>query len=60
MFHPIEMTTQPVEGSATQTDGMRLRLPWQVAFIILAGIWGCSFFFIKVGLEGLDPIQVAF
>ena len=38
----------------------RARLPWQVAFVILAGIWGCSFFFIKVGLEGLNPIQVAF
>jgi drug/metabolite transporter (DMT)-like permease len=38
----------------------RARLPWQVAFVILAAIWGCSFFFIKVGLEGLNPIQVAF
>jgi drug/metabolite transporter (DMT)-like permease len=38
----------------------RARLPWQVAFVILAGIWGCSFFFIKVGLEGLNPIQAAF
>ncbi len=36
------------------------RLPWQAAFIVLAGIWGCSFYFIKLGLEGLDPIQVAF
>lgn len=25
---------------------------------VLAGIWGCSFLFIKVGLEGLSPPQV--
>jgi drug/metabolite transporter (DMT)-like permease len=36
------------------------RFPWQVAFLVLAGIWGCSFYFIKLGLEGLNPVQVAF
>ena len=36
------------------------RLPWQAAFVVLAGIWGCSFLFIKLGLDGLNPIQVAF
>ncbi len=42
-------------------DGPRRpRLPWQVAFVVLASIWGCSFLFIKLGLEGLNPIQVAF
>jgi drug/metabolite transporter (DMT)-like permease len=34
--------------------------PWQVAFLVLAAIWGCSFYFIKLGLAGLNPIQVAF
>jgi len=38
----------------------RPRLPWQVAFIVLASIWGCSFLFIKLGLEGLNPVEVAF
>lgn len=26
--------------------------------LILAGIWGCSFLFIKVSLDGLSPVQV--
>ena len=34
--------------------------PWQVAFIVLGAIWGCSFLFIKLGLESLSPIGVAF
>ncbi len=36
------------------------RLPWQVAFLLLAAIWGCSFWWIKLGLEVLAPVQVAF
>ncbi|MFI5198933.1 MAG: DMT family transporter [Candidatus Limnocylindrales bacterium] len=36
------------------------RPPWQLAFVILASIWGCSFLFIKLGLAGLNPIQVSF
>ena len=35
-------------------------LPWQLAFIVLGAIWGCSFLFIKLGLESLSPIGVAF
>jgi drug/metabolite transporter (DMT)-like permease len=54
------MSAQPAGESPPITAVAGRRLPWQVAFIILAGIWGCSFFFIKVGLEGLNPIQVAF
>jgi drug/metabolite transporter (DMT)-like permease len=37
----------------------RPRLPWQVAFILLAAIWGCSFWWIKLGLTFLSPTQVA-
>lgn len=29
-----------------------------VRLVLLAGIWGCSFLFIKVALEGLSPAQV--
>ncbi len=34
--------------------------PWQLAFIVLGAIWGCSFLFIKLGLDTLSPIGVAF
>ena len=33
--------------------------PWQVSFLLISAIWGASFMFIKVGLEGLDPLLVA-
>lgn len=33
---------------------------WQLKFVVLAGIWGMSFLFIKVGDAGLAPLQVAF
>lgn len=35
-------------------------LPWPVAFVLLSAIWGCSFWWIKLGLEMLAPVQVAF
>jgi drug/metabolite transporter (DMT)-like permease len=34
--------------------------PWQVSFLALGAIWGCSFLFIKLGLQSLTPVQVAF
>jgi len=36
------------------------RLPWQVSFLVLAATWGCSFWWMKLGLEVLAPVQVAF
>jgi drug/metabolite transporter (DMT)-like permease len=45
------------------TDAPRIRaqeLPWQVSFLLLGAIWGCSFWWIKLGLEILAPVQVAF
>lgn len=35
-------------------------MPWQAWFVALAAIWGCSFWFMKVGLRGLSAVEVAF
>jgi drug/metabolite transporter (DMT)-like permease len=37
-----------------------ISLPWQVSYLVLAATWGCSFWWIKLGLEMLAPVQVAF
>ncbi|WP_433441038.1 DMT family transporter [Nonomuraea sp. CA-141351] len=34
--------------------------PWLPGFLLLAAIWGNSFFFIKVAVEVLQPLQVSF
>jgi drug/metabolite transporter (DMT)-like permease len=34
--------------------------PWQASFVLLAATWGCSFWWIKLGLDVLAPVQVAF
>jgi drug/metabolite transporter (DMT)-like permease len=45
----------------TDAPGLRApHLPWQVSFLLLGAIWGCSFWWIKLGLEILAPVQVAF
>lgn len=31
-----------------------------LGFLVLAGIWGASFLFIKVALEGLSPLQIVY
>ena len=46
-------------GPATQKTH-HLHLPWQVSFLLLAATWGCSFWWIKLGLQMLAPVQVAF
>jgi drug/metabolite transporter (DMT)-like permease len=45
---------------ATAAPARSIGLPWQVLFLMLAAIWGCSFWWIKLGLEMLAPVQVAF
>ena len=34
--------------------------PWQLSFVALGAIWGCSFLFIKLGLASFTPVEVAF
>jgi drug/metabolite transporter (DMT)-like permease len=49
--------------SSTIRDGQGTRrywLPWQVSFVVLATTWGCSFWWIKLGLRYLSPIELAF
>jgi drug/metabolite transporter (DMT)-like permease len=36
------------------------RMPWLVWFLLLAAIWGCSFWWIKLGLEAFTTVEVAF
>ena len=33
--------------------------PWQASFVLLGATWGCSFWWIKLGLDVLSPVQVA-
>lgn len=41
-------------------DRTRPLVPWPAAFVLLAAIWGCSFWWIKVGLRATSFIYVAF
>ncbi len=38
----------------------RARVPWPVWFVALGAVWGCSFWWIKLGLRALSPVDVAF
>ena len=38
----------------------RRSFPWPASFIILGAIWGCSFWWIKLGLRAVSPVDVAF
>jgi drug/metabolite transporter (DMT)-like permease len=38
----------------------RAVIPWQVWFVVLGAIWGCSFWWIKLGLRAMSPVDVAF
>jgi drug/metabolite transporter (DMT)-like permease len=41
-------------------NGARSPVAWQVWFVVLGAIWGCSFWWIKLGLESMSPVDVAF
>jgi len=47
-------------GHEAAPPSRRYWLPWQVSFVLLATTWGCSFWWIKLGLEYFSPIEVAF
>jgi drug/metabolite transporter (DMT)-like permease len=50
------MSSPVRDGPSTR----RYWLPWQVSFVLLATTWGCSFWWIKLGLRYLSPIELAF
>jgi drug/metabolite transporter (DMT)-like permease len=41
------------------TPARTTRVPWQAKYLALVLIWGSSFLLMKVGLETLDPVQIA-
>ncbi len=45
---------------ATTKALARSHVPWQVWFVVLGAIWGCSFWWIKLGLRWMTPVDVAF
>lgn len=46
--------------AATSPSATRSLVAWQVWFVVLGAIWGCSFWWIKLGLESMSPVDVAF
>lgn len=40
--------------------GTLSRVPWPALLLAAGGIWGCSFLFMKLGLQSFTPIQVGF
>ncbi len=51
--------TPPGAASAPTRSGLS-RVPWQALLLVAGGIWGCSFLFMKLGLQSFTPIQVGF
>jgi drug/metabolite transporter (DMT)-like permease len=46
--------------SAVGTAHRHRAIPWQASFVTLGAIWGCSFWWIKLGLKAASPVDVAF
>jgi drug/metabolite transporter (DMT)-like permease len=43
-----------------RTGRRRVVVAWQAWFVLLGAIWGCSFWWIKLGLRAMSPVDVAF
>jgi drug/metabolite transporter (DMT)-like permease len=52
----MSATHTPAPASA---ESAPRRLPWQGSFFLLAAMWGCSFWWIKVGLRAVTFVDVA-
>lgn len=46
--------------SAASTPTRPTRVSWRLWFVALGAIWGCSFWWIKLGLRAMSPVDVAF
>jgi drug/metabolite transporter (DMT)-like permease len=47
-------------GAAANPSTGRRVVAWQAWFVLLGAIWGCSFWWIKLGLRAMSPVDVAF
>ena len=64
----LTFSCRPQRGRATDPVPTRVpggmqalrSAPWQLSFVALGAIWGCSFLFIKLGLASFTPVEVAF
>lgn len=53
------MANSLVPGELSTTSENRA-MPWPASFLLLGAIWGCSFWWIKLGLRAVSPVDVAF
>src|ERR1019366_9019016 len=54
---------RPATSARERMTTVRTRgrvVAWQVWFVLLGAIWGCSFWWIKLGLRAMSPVDVAF
>ena len=57
---PARRRRRPPRSSGGRRDrAAPARVPWPAKFGALALIWGASFFFMKIGLRSLAPLQIS-
>jgi drug/metabolite transporter (DMT)-like permease len=52
--------TEPVGPHSSLGTRVHRSMPWPASFLLLGAIWGCSFWWIKLGLRAVSPVDVAF
>ena len=57
---PVGEMTRSAAAAPTLNPTGATAIPWPVSFVLLAAIWGCSFWWIKLGLRSFSPVDVAF